>query len=149
MPAAHRAAKPIRRVGKEGRNFTRFFKSLDIFGEPVTFNVRGYTEFKTKFGAFMTLIMLTLSAIYFILQVKIMLSYGDTKHTTTVSENALDLTRKFDIYETSLDMVFIMAPMKNEEKDKDDEEKDDGEEKKEKNKWKIKDEPKPHLKDLF
>ena len=58
-------------------------KYLDSFGTPIQFNVNGQDVHKSYFGAFMSLVVFTVTMIYASKRYGIMKDHRDTKHQST------------------------------------------------------------------
>lgn len=58
-------------------------KSIDIFGEDVTFNIARSSTHKTYLGSFLTLVFLVITATYAIKRYNILSNFGDTVYLTS------------------------------------------------------------------
>ena len=86
------------------------FNKIDIFGETISFNIRGANSFKTTYGAIMTLAVLALTISYAQKRLTILLDYGDTRHLSSEDPDANAKT-SFTFSEMDFNFAFGVFPL--------------------------------------
>ena len=83
-------------------------KSIDIFGERVSFNIDGAESHKSFFGAFVTIIISLIVLSYGLDKFILMTEYRDTIHQETTDIWSIDKEKVFLQSETKMNVAFTI-----------------------------------------
>lgn len=94
---------------KLGKAIFNKMKDYDMYGRSITFTYKGEEEYKTYIGGFISVIILTIMAIYFYLQITTLIFKKDTsKATVSLVRDLLKDEESLSLLETDFSVAFSL-----------------------------------------
>ena len=66
-------------------SITNLFKSLDMFGSSVTFNIDGQETVKSYIGSFLSFVLISVTIMYAFTRYQVMINFDDTNYSETLN----------------------------------------------------------------